>query len=315
MVDARVGGRGRHQPREEPVHDRLARHRHAGEFVECFTSEGFGWGGNWRSVKDAMHFSLAPNEGGRPKPHDFDRALQQAAIELWMERHGGVNPEIGVGPTPKKPGQEGADRSRATIWTASAFARKEDDNVRLFQERLAERGWNIEADRQVQPGDRADRPGVPAREAALRRRRRRQEHLAPDLGSGHHVELPQGVTLRAWPPSPSPACAAFAAPAPLRSLVRETRLDLGDFVYPMFVCAGRGRRRAAAPACPGSRGARSTSSSTRPRALHGLGVDAVLLFGIPEEKDDAGSGAYDEDGIVQQALRALRDAAPGPRRS
>ena len=113
------------------------------DFVECFTSEGFGWGGGWRSVKDAMHFSLAPNEGGRPKPHGFDRALQQAAIELWMDRHGGVNPEINVGPTPKKPGKKapafpGYDMDR------ERFSRKEDDNVRLFQERLAERGWNLD---------------------------------------------------------------------------------------------------------------------------------------------------------------------------
>ncbi|MBA2614204.1 MAG: M15 family metallopeptidase [Actinobacteria bacterium] len=113
------------------------------DFVECFTSEGFGWGGGWRSVKDAMHFSLAPNEGGRPKPHGFDRALQQAAIELWMDRHGGVNPEINVGPTPKKPGKKaptfpGYDMDR------ERYSRKEDDNVRLFQERLAERGWNLD---------------------------------------------------------------------------------------------------------------------------------------------------------------------------
>jgi hypothetical protein len=114
------------------------------DFVECFTSEGFGWGGNWRSVKDAMHFSLAPDEGGRPRPHGFDRALQQAAVELWVERHNGTNPapsgalgrikRKGV-KAPTFPGYD-MDRER--------FGRKEDENIRSFQKRLAKRGWKIE---------------------------------------------------------------------------------------------------------------------------------------------------------------------------
>lgn len=114
-------------------------------FVECFTSEGFGWGGNWRSVKDAMHFSLAPNEGGSPRPKRFDRVLQQAAIELWVERHNGTNPEPrGDAGKPKQKGKKaplfpGYDMDRERI------GRKKDDNVRLFQERLAERGWRIDA--------------------------------------------------------------------------------------------------------------------------------------------------------------------------
>ena len=44
------------------------------EFVKAFTSEGFGWGGAWKSVKDAMHFSLSPNEGGKPSIEKFDTA-------------------------------------------------------------------------------------------------------------------------------------------------------------------------------------------------------------------------------------------------
>jgi D-alanyl-D-alanine carboxypeptidase/Putative peptidoglycan binding domain len=113
------------------------------DFVECFTSEGFGWGGAWRSVKDAMHFSLAPNEGGRPRPGRFDRVLQQAAIELWVARNGGTNVEPSGGPEPKKKGKKGPafpgyDMDR------EGFARKEDPNVRAFQERLKERGWRIE---------------------------------------------------------------------------------------------------------------------------------------------------------------------------
>ncbi len=114
------------------------------DFVECFTSEGFGWGGNWRSVKDAMHFSLAPNEGGTPRPSKFDRGLQQAAIARWVERHGGVNPEPIPHVRPKKKGKKappfpGYDMERET------HARKQDENVKHFQARLAERGWRIEA--------------------------------------------------------------------------------------------------------------------------------------------------------------------------
>ena len=112
------------------------------DFVECFQAEGFGWGGSWRSVKDAMHFSLAPNEGGRPRPKGFDRALQDAAIELWLERHGRVNVPPDGGPkvvkkgvkAPPFPGYE-MDRRR--------FGRKSDDGVRAVQARLKERGWKV----------------------------------------------------------------------------------------------------------------------------------------------------------------------------
>ena len=62
-------------------------------FIKAFTDEGFGWGGNWSKSKDAMHFSLSPNEGGKPKPEPFDRKLQKAAIALWLERNNGVNIE------------------------------------------------------------------------------------------------------------------------------------------------------------------------------------------------------------------------------
>jgi peptidoglycan hydrolase-like protein with peptidoglycan-binding domain len=111
------------------------------EFVECFTSEGFGWGGAWRSVKDAMHFSLAPNEGGKPKPETFDRKLQEQAVALWVDVNNGVNPEPKV-KRPKKKGAKappfpGIDMDR------KGFARKADPNVKLFQVRLVERGWNV----------------------------------------------------------------------------------------------------------------------------------------------------------------------------
>ena len=96
----------------------------------------------------------------------------------------------------------------------------------------------------------------------------------------------------------------------LRSLVRETRLDLRDFVYPLFVCPGEGVERPleGLPAIVQRSVDRLCEEA---EAAHRLGIEAVLLFGIPEEKDEAGSGAYHDEGIVQQALGALRRRVPG----
>src|ERR687891_16797 len=102
----------------------------------------------------------------------------------------------------------------------------------------------------------------------------------------------------------------FRRTAALRSLARETRLSLDDFVLPLFVCPGEGVERPL-EGLPGI--AQRSVDRLREEAeeAHRLGVPAVLLFGIPEEKDEAASGAYDDDGIVQRALRALRDRVPG----
>jgi len=87
----------------------------------------------------------------------------------------------------------------------------------------------------------------------------------------------------------------------IRSLVRETRLDLDDFVMPVFV----GPEAFPNLELPGL--ARHSVESVVAEAdeLQRLGVRGVILFGIPEEKDEEGSGAYDDDGIIQRALRAL----------
>jgi porphobilinogen synthase len=95
----------------------------------------------------------------------------------------------------------------------------------------------------------------------------------------------------------------------LRSLVRETRLDLADFVMPLFVCPGEGVVRP----IDGLDGIAQRSIDELCREVEEevrLGVSAVILFGIPEEKDDEGSGAWDDDGIVQRALRELRARFP-----
>ncbi len=92
----------------------------------------------------------------------------------------------------------------------------------------------------------------------------------------------------------------------LRSLVRETKLDLDDFVYPLFV----GTDTKANEELPALGRFSVEDLSREAEELLGLGLSAVILFGIPEEKDDEGSGAYATDGIVQQALRALRERYP-----
>jgi porphobilinogen synthase len=98
----------------------------------------------------------------------------------------------------------------------------------------------------------------------------------------------------------------FRRNASLRSLVRETRLELDQFVMPLFV-APESRRDEALPGM-----SRHTVDDTvrEVEELVRLGVQAVILFGIPEEKDEQASGAWEDDGIVQRALRALRPRFP-----
>src|SRR5881396_3352505 len=96
----------------------------------------------------------------------------------------------------------------------------------------------------------------------------------------------------------------------LRSLVRETRLDLGRLVMPLFACPGEGVVNPVAGLAGIAQ--RSVDEIVREATeLVSLGVKAAIVFGIPEEKDEEGSGAWDEDGIVQRALRALRAETPG----
>jgi porphobilinogen synthase len=92
----------------------------------------------------------------------------------------------------------------------------------------------------------------------------------------------------------------------LRSLVRETRLDLDDFVYPLFV----GPDSQANDELPALGRFSVDDLSREAEELLKLGISAVILFGIPEEKDEEGSGAYASDGIVQRALRSLSERYP-----
>jgi porphobilinogen synthase len=102
----------------------------------------------------------------------------------------------------------------------------------------------------------------------------------------------------------------FRRTAALRDLVRETRIAVRDLVYPLFVCPGEDLVRP----LEGLEGIAQRSVDrlcVEAEEARALGIGAVLLFGIPEEKDEAASGAYDEDGIVQQALRSLRERVSG----
>jgi porphobilinogen synthase len=95
----------------------------------------------------------------------------------------------------------------------------------------------------------------------------------------------------------------------LRNLVRETILDPGDFILPLFICPGEGVRREIS-SMPGH--AQLSVDRLVPECAdaHKLGIGGVILFGIPETKDELASGAYADDGIVQQAVRALKREVP-----
>jgi len=97
--------------------------------------------------------------------------------------------------------------------------------------------------------------------------------------------------------------------AALRRMVRETTLEIADFVYPAFVCHGRDVREEI-EAMPGVYHLSVDRLAEEAAAVASDGIPAMLLFGLPREKDDLGSEAYDDQGIVQQAVRAIKEAAP-----
>jgi porphobilinogen synthase len=95
----------------------------------------------------------------------------------------------------------------------------------------------------------------------------------------------------------------------LRDLVRETDLSAQHLVQPLFVVAGEGVREAV-PSMPGVDRVSITELVAEATEIQSVGVGAVILFGIPSEKDEAGSGAYDPEGVVQLGVRALKEAHP-----
>ena len=95
----------------------------------------------------------------------------------------------------------------------------------------------------------------------------------------------------------------------IRSLVRETRLAPENFVLPLFVCPGTGVRREIS-SMPGVYNLSIDETQKEVAAAYDLGVRSIILFGLPETKDEVASGAYAEDGIVQRAIRAVRQSSP-----
>jgi porphobilinogen synthase len=96
----------------------------------------------------------------------------------------------------------------------------------------------------------------------------------------------------------------------LRDLVRETELQPGHLVQPLFVALSQDAPREPIGAMPGVDRLSIGAAAEEARDLHALGIPAVLLFGLPAEKDEEGSGAWDDEGVVQLATRAIKEAAP-----
>ena len=95
----------------------------------------------------------------------------------------------------------------------------------------------------------------------------------------------------------------------MRRLVRETRLDPANFVLPLFVCPGEGVRRpiqSMPPQCQLS----IDAAVEECREIDALGIGGIILFGLPETKDEQASGAYDDNGIVQRAIRTIKREVP-----
>ena len=95
----------------------------------------------------------------------------------------------------------------------------------------------------------------------------------------------------------------------LRQMVRETRLEIANLIYPLFVTQGKGVRQAI-EAMPGILRFSVDKLPDEVEEVTSLGIPAVLLFGLPEAKDEVGSGAYDPKGVVQQAVRAIKENRP-----
>jgi porphobilinogen synthase len=95
----------------------------------------------------------------------------------------------------------------------------------------------------------------------------------------------------------------------LRSLVRETRLSPASLVYPMFVCPGQDVRREVR-SMPGVANLSVDEAVREAREAHSLGIPSVILFGLPDQKDEVASGAWADDGIVQRAARAIKAEVP-----
>src|SRR5437667_10033871 len=95
----------------------------------------------------------------------------------------------------------------------------------------------------------------------------------------------------------------------MRRLVRETHLEPSQFVLPLFTCPGEGMRKEIS-SMPGNHQLSIDELVKECAAAHSLGIGGVILFGIPDSKDEFATGSYADDGIVQRAVRAVKHALP-----
>ena len=95
----------------------------------------------------------------------------------------------------------------------------------------------------------------------------------------------------------------------IRKMVRETSISPDDFIYPLFVTYGRGVKKEIS-SMPGCFQESVDKIVKHAKELYSLGIPSVILFGIPEHKNKIGSSAYDEHGVVQNAIRAIKDKVP-----
>jgi porphobilinogen synthase len=110
-------------------------------------------------------------------------------------------------------------------------------------------------------------------------------------------------------PFPTQRMRRLRASESIRRMVRETRLEPDNFILPLFVCEGEGVRREIS-SMPGHAQLSVDRIVEECREVRALGISGVILFGIPSQKDENASGAYADDGIVQQAIRAIKRETP-----
>ncbi len=95
----------------------------------------------------------------------------------------------------------------------------------------------------------------------------------------------------------------------IRRMVRETSLSPDDLIYPLFVTSGKGIKREVS-SMPGCFQESIDEVVKTAKEVYSLGIPAVILFGIPEHKDELGSGAYDDEGVIQRAIKDIKDKVP-----
>src|SRR5206468_10761834 len=117
------------------------------------------------------------------------------------------------------------------------------------------------------------------------------------------------VTIRVMP-FPTQRLRRLRTTEAMRNLVRETHLQPGQFILPLFVCPGEGVRREIG-SMPSNYQLSIDEMVKECEEIRSLGIGGVILFGLPETKDEMATGAYDENGIVQRAIRAIRKEVPG----